>query len=183
VSLGFFLRDIVATGRLPFFAGFVAQLGAVLWSAALMVCLFSLLLLKQKVNHPLAPRRFLLHASILTSVLLLDDIFLFHEEIAPEYLQIPERIVIVLYLILGIVFVVSNWREMLLSEYLILGLALALFGASIVMDALPIEGYDVAYFWQQLEIFLEDGFKFAGIATWLTYFTRYGMQHILRASQ
>lgn len=183
VSLGFFLRDIVATGRLPFFAGFVAQLGGVLWSASLTVCLFSLLLLPQKDEHFIAARRFLLHAAVLTSVLLLDDIFLFHEEVAPEYLHIPERLVIILYLILGLVFVFSNWREMLVSEYLVLGLSLALFGGSIFLDALPIEGFQVPYFWEQLEIFFEDGLKFAGIATWLTYFTRYGRQRILASGR
>jgi hypothetical protein len=116
-------------------------------------------------------------------VLLLDDIFLFHEEIAPEYLHIPERLVIVLYLALGIVFVASNWREMLNSEYLLLALSLSLFGGSIVLDALPIEGFNVPYFWEQLEIFFEDGFKFAGIATWLTFFSRYGMQRVLVTRQ
>lgn len=178
VSLAFFLRDIVATGKLPFFAGFVSQLGALLWSASLTVCLFSLLLLPRHTDRLMPTRRFLFHAAILTAVLLLDDIFLFHEEIAPEYLHIPERIVIVLYLILGVVFVFANWREMLASDYLILGLSLALFGSSIFLDALPIEGFHVPYFWEQLEIFFEDGFKFAGIATWLTFFTRYGMQHV-----
>jgi len=29
-SLAFFLRDVVATGKLPFFAGFVSQLGGIL---------------------------------------------------------------------------------------------------------------------------------------------------------
>ena len=77
VSLAFFLRDIVATGRLPFFAGFVAQLGGVLWSASLTVCLFSLLLLPQKDSRLISARRFLLHASVLTVVLLLDDNFSF----------------------------------------------------------------------------------------------------------
>jgi hypothetical protein len=38
--------------------------------------------------------------------------------------------------------------------------------------------HECPVFWGQLELFLEDGFKFAGIATWLTYFVRYAIQQI-----
>ena len=51
-------------------------------------------------------------------------------------------------------------------------------GASIFLDALPMDDMNVRCFWGQLERFLEDGFKFAGIATWLTYFVRYAIQQI-----
>jgi hypothetical protein len=74
--------------------------------------------------------------------------------------------------------VFSNWQEILASEYLILMLALGMFGISIFLDVLSIQDFEVRYFWEQLEIFLEDGFKFGGIATWLTYFVRYAIQHI-----
>lgn len=178
VSLGFLLRDVTATGELPFFAGFVSQLSGILWSASLAVCLFTLIVMRRRSGDFTGPKRLLLLGGILTGVLLLDDFFLFHEEIAPEYLNIGEEIVIAGYLILGVVFVFSNWKEILSSEYLILMLALTMFGTSIFFDALPIENLPVRYFWEQLELFLEDGFKFAGIATWLTYFVRYSIQQI-----
>lgn len=177
-SLAFFLRDVVATGDLPFFAGFVSQFGAMLWSASLTVCLFALLLLQRQERAGSASKRFLLQGGLLTGMLLLDDIFLFHEEIAPSYLQIGEQYVIVLYLGLGLAFVASNWREIVSSEYLILALALAMFGASIFLDAIPVDELELRYFWEQLELLLEDGFKFAGIATWLTFFVRYAAQKL-----
>ena len=177
-SLAFFLRDIVATGHLPFFAGFVSQLEGILWSASLAVCLFALNLVQRRNGDLAGPRRFLLQAGIVTGTLLLDDIFLFHEEIAPDYLHIGENYVVAGYLIMGLVFVFSNWREILASEFLILLLALGMFGASIFLDALSIQNWDVRYFWEQLALFLEDGFKFAGIATWLMYFVRYAIQQI-----
>jgi len=178
VSLEFFLRDIVATGELPFFAGFVSQLEGILWSASLTVCLFALIMMQRRSGDFARSKRLLLQGGILTATLLLDDIFLFHEEIAPDYLHIGEKIVIAGYLIIGIVFVFSNWKEILSSEYLILMIALAMFGASIFFDALPMDDFNVRYFWEQLELFLEDGFKFAGIATWLTYFVRYSIRRI-----
>ena len=177
-SLAFFLRDIVATGNLPFFAGFVSQLEGILWSASLSVCLFALIVMQRQNSDFAGSKRFFLQGGILTSMLLLDDVFLFHEEIAPDYLHISEKVVIATYLIMGIVFVFSNWREILSSEYFILTLALAMFGASIFLDATPIEVFPARYFWEQLELFLEDGFKFAGIATWLTYFVRHAIQRI-----
>ena len=177
-SLEFFLRDIVATGDLPFFAGFVSQLGGMLWCASMTVCLFSLLILRRQNGDLAASKRFLLQAGILTGVLLMDDIFLFHEEVAPSYLNVGEKFVMAAYLLLGVGFVFLNRNEILSSEYLLLGLALAMLGTSVFLDALPIEDFGLRYFWKRLEIFLEDGFKFAGIATWLIYFVRYAAHKI-----
>jgi hypothetical protein len=177
-SLAFFLRDIVATGKLPFFAGFVPQLAAILWSASLTVCLFSIYVLNQRKEVSISYRRLLWQGGILTLALLLDDVFLFHEEIAPKYLHINEEFVIAGYGLLGLIFVFSNWKEILSSEYLILILSLGLFGFSILLDAVPIDSFNLRYFWKQLEMFLEDGSKFAGIATWLTYYIRYTKQQI-----
>jgi hypothetical protein len=178
VSLAFFLRDVVATGKLPFFAGFVAQFAAILWSASLTICFFALYVLRQQDGNLASAKRLLLHGGILTLALLLDDVFLFHEEIAPDYLRISEKLVVAGYGVLGFVFVFANWKEILSSEYLILMLALGMFAFSILLDALPIQDLHLRYFWEQLEIYLEDGSKFAGIATWLIYFARYSAQRI-----
>lgn len=178
VSLAFFLRDVVATGKLPFFAGFMAQFAAILWSASLTLCFFGLYVLSRQSGSLTSSKRLLLHGGILTLALLLDDVFLFHEEIAPLYLRINEELVVASYGILGVIFVFANWKEILSSEYLILTLALGLFGFSILLDALPVKDFNLRYFWEQLEIYLEDGSKFAGIATWLTYFARYIEQRI-----
>lgn len=178
VSLAFFLRDVVATGKLPFFAGFVAQFAAILWSASLTICFFTLYVLRQQNGNLASAKRLFLHGGILTLALLLDDVFLFHEEIAPDYLHISEKLVVAGYGVLGFVFVFANWREILSSEYLILMLALGMFAFSILLDALPIHDLHLRYFWEQLEIYLEDGSKFAGIATWLIYFARYSAQQI-----
>ena len=86
------------------------------------------------------------------------------------------------YLLLGVAFVFFNRNEILSSEYFLLGLALALLGASVFLDALPIEDFGLRYFWKRLEIFLEDGFKFAGITTWMIYFVRYAAQKIESAT-
>jgi hypothetical protein len=178
VSLGFLLRDVTATAKLPFFAGFVSQLGLVLWSASLAISLFALVMLQRQPGDISLPKRFLVHGIVLTAILALDDMFLFHEEVVPNYLHLDELVIFGVYVIVGLGFVLLNWREILSSEYALLILALALFATSIALDAIPKEALPPRYFWEQLELFLEDGFKFAGIATWLMYFARYAIQRI-----
>lgn len=179
LTLSYFTRDVTAIGNLPFYAGVVSQLGAMLWSAALAVCVLTVTLLKSQNQNGRA-RRFLIQAAILTAVLLLDDIFLFHEDIGPDYFGISEKVIAVFYFLLCLAFLVLNMREILSSEYSILGLALAMFGASMFLDAANLDKYDEygILFSDQFQIFLEDGFKFVGIATWLLYFARYGIQRL-----
>lgn len=178
LSLAVLLRDITATARLPFFTGFVSQFGLILWSASLTICLFALVVLHRQASNFSGARRFLLHGSILTGALLVDDVFLFHEEIAPNYLHLNEVVVLAVYAIIAFGFLFLNWKEIFSSEYALLIIALGFFAVSIVLDALPVKSFQIRYFWEQLELFLEDAFKLAGVATWLMYFTRYTIQSI-----
>lgn len=177
-SLGLLLRDITATAKLPFFTGFVSQLELILWSASLTICSFALVMVNRQQGDFSASKRFLVYSTLLTAVLALDDMFLFHEEIAPNYLHLNELVVYAVYMIVAIAFVLFNWREILSSEYTLLLLALMLLAVSVGLDALPLDSFHLRYFWEQLELFLEDGAKFAGIATWLLYFARYAIQRI-----
>lgn len=180
ITLSYFTRDITAIGHLPFFAGLVSQLGGLLWAATLAICLFTFFILKRGGQEAGSARRFLLQAAILTAVLLLDDFFQFHESIGPDYLHVSEKMVVLAYGIYTLFFLFSNFNEILRSEYLILGLALGLFGLSVAMDGLHLEDIDMfsGFMNEQLSIFLEDGLKFVGVATWLVFFARYGYQKI-----
>lgn len=181
ITLSYFTRDISAIGELPFFAGLVSQLGGLLWSAALTICIFTLILFKETGRDTGQSRRFLLQAAVLTATLLLDDFFLFHEDIGPDYLHLSEKAIVLIYFILTALFLFMNFREILSSEYLILGMALAMFGLSIFIDGANLDRYDQygLFFTEQFQIFLEDGFKFVGVATWLLFFARYAYQKIL----
>jgi hypothetical protein len=180
ITLSYFTRDISAIGNLPFFAGLVSQLGGLFWSTALAICLFAFFILKRQGQN-VSSRRFLLQAAILTGVLLLDDFFLFHEDIGPDYLHLSEKLIVPAYGLIALGFLFYNLREILASEYLILGLAFAFFGLSILMDAVHLEKYGRLgwIFNEQFSIFLEDGFKFVGVITWLVFFSRYAYQRIV----
>ena len=179
LTLSYFTRDISAVGGLPFYAGVISQIGGLFWSAALAICLFTYIILRRQDAK--SSRRFLLHAALLTAVLLLDDFFLFHEDIGPDYLHIGEKAIVLFYLLLCIGFLLFNINEILSSEFMILGVALALFGLSIFIDAVDLDEIDLyeRFINDQLEIFVEDGLKFLGVATWLAYFARYGYQKIV----
>jgi hypothetical protein len=177
ITLSYFTRDVVALGDLPFFAGLISQIGGMLWSVTLGICLFTLILLNgQKRN--IAAKKFLLGAVILTAILLMDDIFLVHEDIGPDYLHVGEKTIVIAYFLITLYFLFINRNEILTSDYLILGVALAMFGISIFLDAADLDDYDrySFIFTEQFQIFLEDGFKFVGITTWLLYFARYSFQ-------
>ena len=179
ITLSYFTRDISAIGGVPFFAGLVSQLGGLLWSAALAVCIFTYFILKRQGTA--LSRRFLLHSAFLTGLLLFDDFYLFHEDIGPDYLNIGEKAIVLSYLLLCVLYLFINFREILASEYLLLGLALAMFGMSIFIDAADLEDLEEFgwFFSEQFQLFLEDGFKFVGVATWLAYFARYGYQRVM----
>lgn len=106
--------------------------------------------------------------------------FQFHEEIGEDYLGVSERLVVLSYGVLGLIFLAINLGEIFRSEYLILGLALFRFAMSAFVDGADFEEFGEIgrLFTGQLETFAEDGLKFAGIATWLVYFARYGYQKI-----
>lgn len=180
ITLSYLTRDIAAIAGLPFYAGLASQVGALFWAAGLSICIFTFLILGQQKQNFGPARQFLFHAAILTAALLFDDVFQFHEEIGEDYLGISEKIVMLGYGVLGLIFLFSNLPEIFSSEYLLLGLALFLFGMSIFMDAVDLDDLWLIgrLFDDQLQIFAEDGLKLAGVVTWLVFFARYGNQRI-----
>lgn len=180
ITLSYLTRDVAAIAELPFYAGLVSQLGALVWAASLAVCIFTLIVIGRQNLNFTGARRWLLHASILTAILLFDDVFQFHEEIGEDYLGLSEKLVVLSYIGLALIFVVVNFSEILNSEYLILGLALFLFSLAVFIDGANLENFGTLgrFFNDQFETFAEDGLKFAGVITWLFYFARYGYQKL-----
>lgn len=185
ITLSYFTRDIAAIARLPFYAGAVSQIGGLLWAASLAICIFTLLAMQKHGQSSAATRRWLIQAAILTAILMFDDVFQFHEAISEEYLGLSQRLVVVSYVLVALIFVVISFNEIISSEYLILGLALFLFGLSVFLDSADFENFGAVgrLLNDQLHTFVEDGFKFAGVVTWLVYFARYGYQKLTRVAQ
>jgi hypothetical protein len=170
-------RDPLAITKSPFYWGAISYIGILFWCAAVAICLFSFRLLTE-IGRNKEFHQFFLFSGYLTSIVLLDDLFLLHEEAFPNYLNVPEKLVFVGYgMIISLYFV--KFRKIILkTEFLFLILAFCFLGLSVIIDLLPIATRLLS---NQGEFLLEDGFKLMGIISWFTYFARVGVAQLKRA--
>jgi hypothetical protein len=155
------------------YTGMLSNLGIILWSATAGICLF-VVVLKFPFPEYKRERQFFLLAFVLTMVLLLDDLFLLHDVILPEDLDISENYLYAVYGVLSLLFIIYFRKDILQTPYLLLIAAVVFFGFSIGVDTI------VKFLDMEHGFILEDGSKFLGIISWGTYFTYVGYQVIKR---
>ena len=168
IAIGIFLRDLAATAKVPPYTGMASNIGVILWTATMTVCLFGWSILR----HSQEQKRFsafLLYSGLLTLLLMLDDFFLLHEAVFNVYFGVPEKGFYLAYLGLVLYGGAAFRKCILKTEYLILLIALGFFGLSIFTDAIQYRIEPIIGFWR---ILFEDGFKLLGIVSWLGYFYR-----------
>ncbi len=154
-------RDVTVIGGIHPFSGFISSLGILLWCATASICFFTATILYSRRLNTFF--WFLLFTALLSTYLLFDDLFLFHEFV--ESWNIGEELV---YIVLGIAIVtyLIVFRTIILkTKFLMLLLALCLLAASVIIDTIQ------PYFWQKGDVhaFLEDGTKWLGIVSWYSY--------------
>lgn len=159
VSFARLSRDPAAILMAPVYIGLLSNLGVVFWSAAAAVCFFGALVCDQRAG---GVRGFLIASGSLTVLLMLDDLFLFHEVIFPKYFGIREKWVMISYMALLAVILVKYHRVILNTKYVVLALSLVFFMLSIFFDK-------VFTMFGEIHL-LEDGAKFCGIVIWMVYF-------------
>ena len=158
-------RDTTAVAGVNPFTGVISNLGILCWCAAASVCLFCFFDISDRRNYKINDYTlFLLFFGLTTLALLLDDLFLFHEVIAPKILNIPEEIILPAYGITVLYGIVKFKRIIFQTEWIILSLAFAFFALSIAIDFLE------NFLTVPSSIFIEDSFKFLGIISWVYYF-------------
>jgi hypothetical protein len=161
IPISVFLRDPTFTLEGHPLTGLQSNLGVLIWCAAGAVCLFSSAVLRRRKDSENAS--FFLWSGAIVLVLMLDDFFLFHDDLATRYLRLDEKIILPVYG-LTVAFYIVKFRLIVLnSKYLLLLMAGLFFSLSVGID----------FFLEKWEspcrIFLEDGFKFLGIASWSDY--------------
>lgn len=161
----YFTRDPVDTAGYPFYLGLYSNINMVVWGFVTGVLWFTYgVLMKDRPESPM--RMFFLTSSITTTVLYLDDFFQFHERIFPDYLGVPQVLIVGTYGAWTVAFLVTNFRTIMAAEGVLLFSAIAFLGASAVIDFLDevvrLPGH---HLW-------EDGTKFLGIVGWCVYFVR-----------
>jgi hypothetical protein len=164
VDVAMLTRDFSVTAGVHPFTGALSNLGAFLWCAAAAVCLVAAFTLR----HTSSRRAFwfLLLSGALSAYLLLDDFFLFHDHFAPGYLGIDETVIVAILGLYVAALLVGFRRVILGTNHMMLAVALGFLASSVVVD----------HFQDQLDwlgewrIFLEDGTKWLGIASWCSYY-------------
>jgi hypothetical protein len=169
IALSNLTRDMAATANVHPLTGVVSNVGALLWCANAVICLFSGSLLRQLGLH--AEARLLSYAGLMTVVLLVDDLFMIHEYIAPVHFHVNEKVVLASYACATGAYLLIHRRLILAANYQLLAAAMLLFTGSMIVDIADGSG------WWNL---VEDGFKVLGIVSWLGYHAgraRYWLVH------
>lgn len=166
ISISTYTRDAdqVLNGK-PY-VGFVSTIGLLLWSATAAILFYSSVL-ASKQNKSKELKRYLIFGGIFTTFMLLDDAFLFHDVIFPDYFSINEKVFYLTYGLILITFLFVNRKFIFKTDYILLLLAFALFVGSAGIDQIIELFGDI-----HGEYLFEDGFKFLGISCWFAYFTR-----------
>jgi hypothetical protein len=156
-----FTRDPAAVTQSSPFVGVLSNIGILAWCAAAAICFFSVAFLRYHMakNGTMA---FLLALGTITTILLVDDLFLFHEKVAPIYLHLSETRLFMLYGVMLLAFLSGFYGKIRQTDFLLLFGAFGFFAMSLLVDVLPeniLPGHHL----------FEDGFKFFGIVTWLGY--------------
>lgn len=162
IPLDNFTQDPNAQFEAPFYIGFFSNLGIMLWSAAFTICFYGAWRINRKIDK--RGQEFLIFSGLITMLMTMDDLFQLHELVFPKYLSISENMVYLTYLNIYMIYFIRFRKQLLNSDFIVLGIAFFFLGLSTVIDILPLP--------IEKDTFLEDAIKLLGAITWLIYFVR-----------
>lgn len=177
VHFSFLTRDPVTLLNGKPYIGLVSNTGIIFWCATSAILLFSSkisAIQKRAKNQTL----FLFFSGVLTTILLIDDLFMMHDVLFPEYMKMGDGVFYSFYG-LFLVALLAFYRKIILNtDYLLLIMALVFFGGSALIDSVIVirSKFDYPYSF-------EDCFKFLGIITWFAYFTKTSFKSIQPGDQ
>ena len=157
-------RDVTVLGAIHPFSGFVSSLGILLWCGTASISLLTAIIcFSKKLKNVF---EFFLSSAFLSTYLLLDDLFLFHEQSGS--IGLSEKIVFSFLGIAVALYLFVFKKIILKSNYLMLIISLSFLLISIIIDSIQ------PYLWQKgnLHALLEDGTKWLGIVRWSSYHFR-----------
>ena len=164
IPIGKLTKDPTRIGGLPWYAGFLSQIGIFFWSASATVCFFSVTVISGYENHHQF-RRFLLISGLLTLFLGLDDAFRLHEHVLPHF-GLPQTLVYISYAIFVLFYLFKIYPVIIETDYVLMAASLFFFAVSVILDVLNPPGINPYFF--------EDGAKLIGLLSWLVYFFKAG---------
>jgi len=157
-------RDVAAIANIHPLSGFLSSLGVLFWWASASIWFFSAGIHRVRRSDELFG--FALSSALLSTYLAVDDLFQFHEMIAPTYLGLSEEGV---YGMLGLAmasYMLVYRRLLLRFDGLLLLIALGFLAGSVVVD-----GVLERWMWRigHWTFFVEDGMKWLGVVSWCSY--------------
>jgi hypothetical protein len=161
VTMSYYTRDPAAIFKGSPFAGIISNIGIILWCATASICFFSLVLNSKKGIFISA---FLLMSGIFTSILMFDDLFMIHEYIIPEKLNVSQKAVYVFYILFAAMYFSAFFKIIIKFDFLLIIVSCSFFFLSLVCDNFLNQ--------QGMIIFTEESSKLFGIATWFLFFSR-----------
>lgn len=167
IPVAVFTRDPASIGSIHPLSGVASHFGVLVLTASGAISVFSWAILRPQSYRRVS--RFLLCSGLLSILLALDDLFMLHEKIYPQFFGVGEKITFLTYGLLVIGGTVKFRKTILETEYSILLVSLIFFGASLIVDGFQDNIEDVLGQWR---ILLEDGFKLLGIVGWFGYLLR-----------
>jgi hypothetical protein len=163
-------RAPLATGLRPWSPEYGGRFGsfAVLgWTATAAICALGAAMGRRLGRT--ADAHLLVSSATLSVLLLLDDLFLFHHTLAPQALGVPEAVVLLTLVALGVVWGFAFRRRLLADRDLpILGWAVLAYGT-----ALAIDGFGEVIGWGGVR---EEVAKLVGVAAWLVFHWRVSLR-------
>ncbi len=164
VSIGHMTRDLAAVAGVHPLTGGLSSLGILLWSGSATVCLFTARRLPA-VAHD-RRRALLRDAGMLSAYLCIDDLFQVHERLAPNYLLLPEKVVVFGIGLLVAAFLWRHRHELRPRPGAWLApAALGMLGVSATIDGLPFPARQD----DEWLLLVEDGAKWIGICLWCVF--------------
>lgn len=156
-------RDVAAIAGIHPLAGALSSLGILVWWTSASIWLFTAALILRLRNG--ADVGFVLCSGLWSAYFAFDDLFQFHEHLAPTYLKVPEKAV---YGVLasGIALYLWRFRRCLWKpDGMLMLLALAFLSSCVVVDALE------RWLWRlgDWTYLVEDGLKWMGICFWTCF--------------
>jgi hypothetical protein len=163
-SVTFWTRDPTATAHVHPLTGCISVIGNLFWCAAAAISAFAAwAMIRLRRRHD---AYFAASAAALSFLLLMDDLFQFHESLAEEYLGVDEIFVYVLLVAAAGAHLWFFRKRIFEGHWRLLAASLCLLGGSVLLDL----GLD-RYLWAagDLVYLLEDGLKLLGIAAWCSF--------------
>lgn len=125
--------DVVAIFGAPPWIGFFSQAGLLLWAAAASFSILAFAVLQGHSNQK-SLSCFLLATASLSTLLLIDDTYLLHEQVLPHF-GIPQIFILCGYIVLGFSYVWCFRQAHLTHNYILLLAAMGGLGLSLLSDA------------------------------------------------